>query len=229
MWQALRTELRPKGLEIVTVALDSGGPDAASPFVEAAGAEHPSLIDVGHRVAEALGIVNVPSGVWIGEDGVIVRPAEPAWARDPGFASIEAPPDADERTLRSIAAVKALRIEADRYVGALRDWAEHGRASRFALRPDEVVRRSLPRDRVASEASACFELGVHLHRGGEPQAAIAWFRRAHELHPESWTAKRQAWTLNGTQGRSEAYDGSWLDDVMAAGPEHYYPPLDLER
>ena len=65
MWQELYVELRPQGLEIVTVALDTAGPDAARPYVEAAHPRHPSLIDEAHVLYELLGVVNVPSGVWI--------------------------------------------------------------------------------------------------------------------------------------------------------------------
>ncbi len=36
MWQELRSELHPQGLEIVTVALDTGGAEAARPWIEAA-------------------------------------------------------------------------------------------------------------------------------------------------------------------------------------------------
>lgn len=64
MWQALRAELFPLGLEIVTVALDLDA-EAARPWIAAAHPEHPSLIDRAHLVDELFGIVNVPSGVWI--------------------------------------------------------------------------------------------------------------------------------------------------------------------
>jgi len=74
VWQELRRELHPHGLEIVTVALDVD-PDQARPFIEQAGAEHPSLVDSGHVLDELFGVVNVPNGVWIDERGMIVRPA----------------------------------------------------------------------------------------------------------------------------------------------------------
>ena len=79
MWQALREELHPKGVEIVTIALDVRGADAARPYIEAAQPAHPALIDSAHVCDDLLGIVNVPSSVWIDEQGMIVRPAEPAW------------------------------------------------------------------------------------------------------------------------------------------------------
>lgn len=76
MWQKLREELYPQGLEVVTVALDIGGISAALPCIEAAKPTHPSLIDEAHLLDELFGIVNVPSGVWIDEQGVIVRAPE---------------------------------------------------------------------------------------------------------------------------------------------------------
>ena len=40
--------------------MDTGGPEAARPFIEKAQPEHPSLIDAGHVLGELLGFVNVP-------------------------------------------------------------------------------------------------------------------------------------------------------------------------
>ena len=61
---------------------------------------------------------------------------------------------------------------------------------------------------------------------------MPWWRRAHELDPDNWTYKRQAWTLVTTapdatendliQGPNDVYEGNWLDDVVAGGGgEHY--------
>jgi hypothetical protein len=104
-----------------------------------------------------------------------------------------------------------------------------GAASRYALTPDEVVRRSHARPPEVAEAAASFELGQYLHREGHTDAAIPWFRAAHRLQPDNWTYKRQAWTfVDPGQGPSDVYDGDWLSDVRAIGAENYYPPLDLE-
>ena len=83
MWQALRTELHPLGVEIVTVGIDAAGPEACRPFIEAAQPEHPSLVDTTHRMAELFGVINIPNGVWIDEDGMIVRPVEAASPHPP--------------------------------------------------------------------------------------------------------------------------------------------------
>jgi tetratricopeptide (TPR) repeat protein len=229
VWQGLRTELHPLGVEIVTVALDVDA-DAAIPFIEAALAEHPSLIDQAHVVDELFGIVNVPNGVWIDEGGTIVRPAEPAHpGRNPvtdsfrtmDLSSLE-PAIAD--VLRE---ARKIRTDPEAYVAMLRDWAERGADSRFALAPEEVVRRSRPRGLDAATAAAEFELGQHLHRDGDHAAAIPHWREAHRLDPDNWTYRRNAWDLEDPvrQGHTTVYDGSWYEDVLKIGAENYYPPL----
>ena len=77
-----------------------------------------------------------------------------------------------------------------------------------------------------ARAAACFEIGQHLLHTVGHDAAVPWWRQAHELFPENWTYKRQAWTLVTTQagaendliqGPNDVYAGNWLDDVIAAG------------
>lgn len=221
--------MHPRGLEIVTVALDVD-PEAARPFIERAAPEHPSLIDRAHRVDELFGMVNVPNGVWIDEDGVLVRPAEPAHpGRNPeteSFRNIDldsVPPEIAEM----LAEARKIRTEPDRYLEMLRDWVANGAQSRYALSPDEVVRRSQPRGRDEATAAAEFELGEHLHTGGDHAAAIPHWRAAHRLSPSNWTYKRQAWNFEDPvrQGHTDAYDSSWFEDVKQIGAENYYPPL----
>lgn len=238
MWQALRTELHPRGLEIVTVGMDTVGVEACRPFIEAASPEHPALIDEHHRMAELFGVVNIPNSVWVDENGTIVRPAEPA-----------PPPHRGERPDRSAAEVPGrfgeimaeaakIQVDAEAYHAALRDWVEHGSESRFALSPDEVVARSQPRDADAARGTAHFELATHLEQLGHHDAAVRHFRRAHELVPDNFSYRRQAWSLEPGadgplarfwQGPSDdhpeawPYDGDWLTDVRRIGAEHYYP------
>jgi hypothetical protein len=227
VWQELRTELHPHGLEVVTVALDTE-PESARPWIEAASPEHPSLIDRAHLVDELYGIVNVPSGVWIDEEGMIVRPPETAFPKRPHFLDREVPPDASPRLTARIEGARKLRVDPDTYVAALRDWVAQGAASRFALSPDEVVDRSRPRPPEEAAAAAHFELGQHLHRLGRQDLAVPHFREAHRLQPDNWTYKRQAWTLvDPDQGPTEEYEGDFLSDVQRIGYENYYPPLQM--
>jgi hypothetical protein len=241
VWQALRAELHPLGIEIVTVGIDAAGPEACRPFIEAAEPTHPSLVDTTHRMSELFGVINIPNGVWIDEQGMITRPVEQASPRPPSDASpfqpMEGLPDHMNEVLD-----EASRIKVDgRYVEMLRDWAEHGAASRYALSPDEVVERSRPRDRANAEGQANLELGAALWARGDQQGAERHWREAHRLDPMNFTAKRQAWSLavpdagdfarywqGPLPGREDEwpYDTDWLSEVRGFGAEHYYPPID---
>ena len=230
MWQELRTELHPRGLEVVTVALDVDA-EAARPFIDAARPAHPSLIDQAHVMDERFGVWNVPNGLWIDEAGFIVRPAEPAFpGRNPVLEQLR---DIDittlpEETAAMLAEARKIQTDPEGYLAMLRDWVAHGAASRYALTPDEVVRRSQPRAADEARAAAEFELGQHLHRDGDHAAAIPHWRAAHRLYPDNWTYKRQAWEFEDPmrQGHTDAYDSSWYEDVVRIGAENYYPPID---
>jgi tetratricopeptide (TPR) repeat protein len=209
------------------VALDMD-PDAARPFIERAQPNHPSLIDEAHLVDERLGITNVPNGVWIDEHGMIVRPAEPAFPVRPNYLGARAQVSMPPRLAEMLEEAKKIRIEPEKYVAGVRDWVEHGRESRYALSPKEVLRRSGTRQVGEAMAAARFELGQHLHRIGRVDSAMAHFREAHRLQPDNWTYKRQAWSLaDPLQGPTDLYDSDWLTDVRRIGAENYYPPLDM--
>jgi hypothetical protein len=237
VWQALRTELHSKGLEIVTVALDTGGAEAARSYVEVAGSKHPSLIDRAHVLDELLGVVNVPEAVWIDEEGMLVRPAEAAAPQEMGemLTNLELPAGTPERVVAMVEEAKKIRVESEAYLAALRNWVELGAASPYALSPDEVVRRSRPRPPEVARAAAVFELAQHLHRQGHADDAVGWFREAHRLQPDNWTYRRQAWffadpVLIGPAEGAEAawpYEGDWLTDTRKIGAENYYATADL--
>jgi len=229
----LRSEVHPRGVEIVTVCLEVGGAEVARPFVDRAHPEHPSLIDTAHEMDARFGVVNIPSGTWIDEGGTIVRPAEPAW---PGPAPQRTPTpdtsgDARQQHVRQLVADRIVNHRA-RYANAVRDWAANGAASRFALAPAEVVARSQPRPLDVARAAAHFELAQHLWTAGQRDGAISHFRAAHRLQPENWTYKRQAWSLISveTQPGPRARLRQWPSaDQPAAWPFESDFERDLER
>ena len=215
---------------MVTVALDTGGLAAAEHWIRVAEPDHPSLIDEAHVSAERFGFVNVPNAVWIDEDGMIVRPSHAAHITFSKLRDMEIPEGLGVIG-EVLAEVKKFNHDPATYRAAIDDWVTHGAESRYAFSPDEVVERSRPRPTEHAEAAAAFELGQHLHRVGETEAAVRWFKRAHELHPENWTYKRQAWTLVTTeegqpsdllQGPNDVYEGNWLKDVRQLGADTYY-------
>jgi len=128
---------------------------------------------------------------------------------------------------RAAALYRKIKSDPDIYPAMIEDWLDHGRESRYALSPEEVVRRSDPRTEAEATAAAEFELGQYLHRAGDHAAAIPHWREAHRLYPDNWTYKRQAWNFEDPmrQGHTDAYDGSWYEDIKKIGAENYYPEI----
>lgn len=213
---------------MVTVALDLR-PEDTHRWIDAASPTHPSLIDTRHVTGELFGFVNIPMACWIDETGTIVRNAESASIERSPLRDSDIPDGIPDRMKTMLTEVKAIPDHAEAYRAAIVDWARQGAGSRFALTPDEVIARSLPRDASTARATACFELGQHLYRTrpDDPDAAIRWWKRAHELDPGNWTYQRQAWTLATTpegadandlvQEAGEVYGTSWLDRVLERG------------
>jgi tetratricopeptide (TPR) repeat protein len=232
VWQEVREELHPRGLEIVTVALEVRGLEKARRWIEAAKPQHPALIDQAHVMDERFGIVNVPSGMWVDEEGVIVRPPETAYPAIPDFTqqamALVGSEDVDPYLVGVAQESLKIRIQPRRYMNAVRDWVANGAASRYALTPQQVTDRSRTRSPEAARAAAHFELAQHLHRSGHTDDAIEHFREAHRLQPENWTYKRQAWSMvDRNQGPNAVYDSDWLSEVRKVGAENYYERLDM--
>ncbi len=237
----------------MTVSLELSDPEASRPFIEAANPTHPSLLDPTHQLDALFGVVNIPNVFWIDEDGIVVRPPEPGWPPGDYY------PDwlrgfLDERDAATEA--KAAEIEADNpelaakmrggqdreaYLAALRDWAEKGADSEFAMSPAEVIEASQGRGVEASEGAAHFELANHLWRADDRDGAIAHFRESHRLQPDNWTYKRQAWSLVGNEaagggemGRFNQgplpgeeddwpFEGTFMSESAATPAGDYYP------
>jgi hypothetical protein len=200
-----------------------------------------------HRLDSLFGVVNVPSVMWIDEQGVIVRPPEPGW---PGTAS-RVPGDMATSMPKLGRAPNAPRPPGERgrfgsgqdrehYADAVRDWVRHGPDSTYALNTSEVVVRSQPRPKAVSEAAAHFELANHLWRQDRRDLAIAHFNESHRLQPENWTYRRQAYSLVGNErvggefgrfvqgpirGEEDAwpFDSDFRSEVSLLGGGEYYP------
>ena len=174
--------------------------------MEVAKPGYPVLLDQHHVIAERYGTRNVPAGVWIDEEGRIVRGPE-------NSSALQRSADGTER------------VPHERYLNALRDWVARGAESIYVKqgrRPEPPATES-PAD--AALAAAHFRLGVHLHtHGGEAGAteAVSHFKRAHALSPENLNFKRQAWNL----GDAERDYGTTMQQERERGiPMH--APLEL--
>ena len=229
---------------MLAVALDSSGAAAVRDFIRppqqnramlafmgwegeladrAAPPAYPCLIDERHVVAELYGIANVPTAVWIDEEGRIVRPPEHPGATD-SFRSLD---PATGRVAPERLADARLRRRT--YVDAVRDWVVQGPASRHVLPPDEVRRRMRGVERDDSLATAHFRLALWLARAGDLAAAQVHFDEALRLRPDRWTFRRQKIVLSdpALTGQLAATPEFW-QAVRALGPDYYYPPVEME-
>ena len=201
---------------MLAVALDEPGP--ARPWIEAASPTYPCLIDREHRVAELYNMVNVPTAVWIDEQGRMVRPPENAGSSD-AFRKA----DRATLTIPDEALAERARIK-NAYFDAARDWAIRGADSPYALDERGVLARLTVPDASVAHAHACFRLAQALVEQGRADEAGVHFAEASRLHPDSWAMWRQALPkgANGIAGGP-----AFMQRVDALGDRPYYPPVEL--
>ncbi|HET9958799.1 MAG TPA: redoxin domain-containing protein [Polyangiaceae bacterium] len=216
LWQSLYESTRERGLTVVALALDE--PERARPWIDAASAAFPCLIDRDHLTAQLYNFVNVPQAVWIDEQGCLVRPPETAGMTD-SFRRM----DRKDFTLPAAAQAERQAAKA-RYYDAVRDWATRGASSPYALDREALRRRLALPSSASAEAHAHFRLGQALLREGLDTEAATEFAEATRLHPESWAIWRQ--TAEKDASGLAVSDAFWRR-VDALGDRPYYAPVDL--
>jgi len=147
-------------------------------------------------------MVNVPSGVWIDEQGRIVRPAEMAYSKE--------------------MKVLGQKIGNNEYIAGLYDWVENGADSKYVMSAEKLREKLALRPLPLREADAHFKLAVYLHEQGDGEAAEDHWKQAEQLNPDSWNYHRQHWSFDPSSAM-----GKWFRKVQALGDEPYYEPIDL--
>ena len=204
VWEKLYRELRERGVEIVAIAEDAGGLEAAGPYIEAADTTHTSLIDPSHAVTAAFGLVNVPTAIWIDETGTIVRLDDGAYP--------------EQRTILGV------RVGAEGYADALRDWVTRGSESAVALSPEALtasLRRPTPEVELADQE---FRLGAYFHAQGDLDRATTHWERAAQLAPDNWNYRRQEWADSGFESTVKFLSRAFGRGVRGVP---YYAPIEL--
>ena len=205
MWQALVDGL--EGFTVVSVALDADA-GAAAAVIRRHRPTVPALIDERHEVAELYGMVNVPSAIWIDEEGLVARPTHIAGAGEDWRYEIDRASPTRKITEKGNAGLRQLRT---RYMDAVRRWVRTG---------EHELREPLPAN--DSRAHAHFRLATYLHEQGL-EGAHEHFGEAVRLRPASWNFRRQALALEQPDDLREQF---WAA-VDATPPGAYYPPVDL--
>ncbi len=184
---------------MITVALDRNAEDVR-PWIEKARPTHPSLIDSWHRLADLYGMVNVPTVVWIDEQGRIVRPNDVAFATD---------------TYKAITGMDAAKS-----LNAIRAWVKG------ETRPLDAAtlqaRLALP-TAEHQRARAEFGLARWLWAAGRSEAAQPHFARADALAPHDWTIRRGSMPMRNLDPFGQ--DFRTIRNAWVGAGHAYYLPL----
>jgi tetratricopeptide (TPR) repeat protein len=204
VWQSFYEENQDKNFEIISAAQDTGGEDAAGSIFERADVTYTAIIDVSHTISSLYNFVNVPSAVWIDEEGRIVRYNEGTYAASHKLGTFE--------------------FGRDDYLPAVQDWVDNGADSQYVQEPDAVRKNIIARTDDAELAEPTFKLGVYFHQQGDEERANQYWEKAQALNPDSWNFHRQDWSFTPAVAIR-----NWSQKVQELGDRPYYQPLRLER
>lgn len=181
---------------MVAIALDEDV-DAVRPLTE--GITYPVLIDREHLLTELLAISNVPTVLWIDEQGQIARPNAAEFGSNT-FAEFTG-------------------VDAEEHKDLVRAWVRDGAVpvtqAEAAQAVDDLAEHELL-------ARLHFRIAVHLRRAGDEARAGEHFDRATELAPLDFTISRAALPLRGGNPFGEEFFDLYNAWKSAGSPFHGY-------
>ncbi|HEY3480656.1 MAG TPA: TlpA disulfide reductase family protein, partial [Streptomyces sp.] len=185
-WERQHAALSPEGFSVVSVAVDRQPADA-EPWLREAGlreaaATHTALIDADGSVADLYQVLNVPTVVWIDEEGRVARPNDTQFATD---------------LFRSMSG-----LDSGRAMAALERWV---RDDESGLTADEVASHAPRVTAAQQQARTEAALALWLHRAGHSAEAAEHFAEAERLAPEDVTIWRGSMPLLGADPMGEEY------------------------
>ena len=200
-WEERHAALEAHGLTVVSIACDRD-PEQARPWQE--GLTHPALVDADGIVAERYNVINVPTVVWIDEEGRIARPQDTQTATDL-FRSMNG-------------------IDSAASLAALRRWVLEGDRGLTDAEIEEHLRVPA-RDEQRARAHA--RIAVWLARQGRTEAAAGHLAVAADLAPHDVAIRRGLMPLTGTDPFGEAYFA--LREELEARGIPIYRPLNSDQ
>lgn len=160
----------------------------------AEGITYPVLMDPDHVLTELYAVSNVPTVVWIDEDGRIARPNANEFGTDM-FSEITGQTRAE-------------------HFDQIRAWVHDGTVPADA---DSVI-ADLSQDEI--EARLHFKLAVGARNAGDEEAANRHFDRAIELAPYDFTISRAAMPLRGEDPFGEKFLNMMQEWIDLGAPYH---------
>ncbi len=209
VWQRINEEIDNPNFVLVCVAEDTGGEAVAGPIFDAANPTYVQVVDEDHIISSAFDFVNVPSAVWIDEQGRIVRIDEGTYSQIHEFSV------GDEKIV----------FGNDVYAAALKDWVRQGAKSRHVQSKSTVASHMRNYSFEQLKADAAFRLGNFFRLHGHNDKTDEYWEMARSLNPDSINFIRQHLTLTeeGSAGKTfRALAASYERDG-----KDYYRPLDI--
>ena len=195
-WQALVDELEEFDLKVYAVAVDEDA-EKVRRFTD--GYRAPVMIDRHHVVSETYAMSNVPTVVWIDEQGRVALPNSLAFGTDT-FADFTG-------------------VQSGPHLEAVRAWVRTGVLPEVA--GDAVS--DLSDDEI--DARLHFRLAAALRRHGNDEGAAQHFARASELAPFDWTVRRAAMPLTGRDPFGQEFLDLYDEWQGNGAPYHGVRPL----
>ncbi len=194
--------------------MDAQGGQAAAPYVNAAQATYPALVDTDNALGTLLGFTVVPNGVFIDERGVLRKVFQ-------GDFEVSSPKTimAVESFLAEPTAKGAAKSRKAPRLSDLEKQAQSGdveakialgdaynRLQRYS-KAEKAFRRALRQD--PASVAALFGVGVALlHQGHKAEAVVSW-RAALKRAPDNYVIRKQIWVVEHPEKFYPAIDWDW--------------------
>ena len=183
---------------IIAAAQDSGGEAVAGQWYDLAKATYVTLVDEQHAISSLYDLVNVPSAVWIDEEGYVRR--------------------IDEGTYATVHKMGDFEFGRSDYAPLVKGWVATG--ANVAAVGEFAKTLDAPSSQAAL-ADPTFKLGVYFFETGDEAKANDYWERAQALNPGSWNYHRQDWSFTPEQAGA-----NWQKKFESLGDKPYYKPID---
>lgn len=155
-------------------------------------------MDTHHTISSLYDLVNVPSAVWIDEQGRVLR--------------------IDEGTYATTHKLGELEFGRDDYAPMVVDWVRNGADSRHLA--GAATRQLTPKTPDQARAEPAFKLGVYFYAQGDMAKADQYWQLAQALNPDSWNYARQDWSFTPDEA-----DANWAAKYRTLDGKPYYKPV----
>jgi hypothetical protein len=166
----------------------------------AAGITYPVLMDADHLLSELYAISNVPTVIWIDENGAIARPNSVAFGNDMFVEFHNQPSGPFKDKIRDWVRTGSVDLAADQLAGTVED-----------LSDDEI------------DARLHFRIAAYLRRNGS-DAAAAHFAKAEELAALDFTISRASMPLTERDPFGDEFFALYERWAEAGSPFHGIRP-----